>query len=109
MLYFSFYVSVNLAKQDAMLNKVSNIGHHSVKDFCKPLDVHSLDKIEDCHQNMTAFELLPEVDEMLEPLFIAYKSTTFAKLWEQQCNAEQANCSTLDDVVKRVWNPVNGK
>ena len=92
-----------------MLGKVANIGHYSVKDFCKPLGVHSLDKIEDCHQNMTAFDLSPEVDQMLEPLHDAYKSTTFAKLWEQQCNEQQANCSNLDDVVKNVWNPVNVK
>ena len=100
---------MNLSKQDDVLSKVGNIGQYSVKDFCKPLDVQSLDKIEECQQNMTAFELSPAVDEMLEPLYIAYKSTTFSKLWEQQCNAEQANCSTLDDVVERVWNPVNVK
>ena len=104
MLQFQFVVDTS--KQDAVLSQVANIGSHCVKDFCQPLDVNTVENVENCRQNITSFGLSAEVDAMLEPLHNANRSTTFAKLWEQQCVSELDNCSKLVDVVERVWKPV---
>ena len=93
-------------KQDLVLSQVAEIGSHCLKDFCKPLDVSSIEKVEDFRPNLTAFCLSSEVDQILEPLHEANKSSTFAKLWEQECVRQQDNCTTFDDVVEHVWKPV---
>ena len=98
---------MNVSKQDAVLAKVAKIGSCCVTDFCKPLDVKSVENVENVQQNITAFGLSQEVDQMLEPLHAAIRSTTFTKLWYQQGHEEGSSCSSLDDVVEKVWKPVN--
>lgn len=98
---------MDLSKQDAVLSKLVDIGQYSVKDFCNPIDVRSVGNIEDCHPDSPVFGLSAEVEKMLKPLYDAYNSSTFVKLWEKQCTEQQEYCTSLEDVVKNLWIPVN--
>ena len=103
------YIQVNTSKQDAVLAKVDAIGRYCVKDFCKPLDVASVENVENCQPDLSVFDISPEVDQILEPLSAAYRSTSFTKLWEHQCVEQQEICASLDDVVENVWKPVQDR
>ena len=103
------FIQVNTSKQDAVLAKVDTIGRYRVKDFCKPLDVATVENVENCHPDLSVFEISSEVDQILEPLSLAYRSSAFSKLWDQQCGEQQEICSSLDDVVENVWKPVQDR
>ena len=80
-----------------------------MKDFCKPLDVATVENVENCHPDLSVFEISSEVDQILEPLSLAYRSSAFSKLWDHQCGEQQEICTSLDDVVENVWKPVQDR
>lgn len=100
------FSAVDTSSIDNTLKKNENIEVHQVKEFCVPTDVSTVADLEMLQPRMCAFNVSQPVLDMVPELHSCYDSSTFLKLWNEQCVANNGQCTSLDDVVQQVWAPV---
>lgn len=88
------------------LEKQGSIKSNRVAEFCHPVDVSQVKDIDTFRPTVCAFEVPEHVVAELTDLKRCSNSIVFKHLWTQECKKVANKCSTIDDVVIKVWKPV---
>ncbi|XP_053390335.1 E3 ubiquitin-protein ligase rnf213-alpha-like, partial [Mercenaria mercenaria] len=99
--------NVDRTEVDDVLKKTGNGAKAcKVSDFCVPAVVKKVENIENFQPKLCAFDVSQPVLEMLPELQKCNESSVFFSLWGDCCRELRNQCTTLEDVSKRVWQPV---
>jgi hypothetical protein len=94
---------------DDTLKKQEDLETHQVKEFCEPADITRVDTVETYQPRLCAFKVSPLVLDVVQQLHACFNSNTFMMLWNAHCREVFDQCSTLDDVVLKVWSFVKNQ
>ncbi|WAR07197.1 R213A-like protein [Mya arenaria] len=88
---------------DEVLHKTSKLENHSLIEFCKPKAVENFN--ETIEPDLRAFDVEPEILDILPTLERLAQGVVFKKIWREVCSVKTEGCVTPFDVVNMVWKP----
>ncbi|KAL4233165.1 hypothetical protein ACF0H5_007850 [Mactra antiquata] len=91
---------------DDTLKKQEHLDAYPMKEFCEPLDISKVEDVQNFQTKLCAFKVTSGVIDMAIELHKISHSSTFMKLWKQQCNTNGYDVKCLDDVVEKLWRTV---
>ncbi|XP_052808691.1 E3 ubiquitin-protein ligase rnf213-alpha-like isoform X2 [Mya arenaria] len=95
--------SVDTSAIDEVLHKTSKLENHSLIEFCKPKAVENFN--ETIEPDLRAFDVEPEILDILPTLERLAQGVVFKKIWREVCSVKTEGCVTPFDVVNMVWKP----
>ncbi|XP_053396011.1 E3 ubiquitin-protein ligase rnf213-alpha-like [Mercenaria mercenaria] len=97
---------VQISTFDEVLIKQATIENHTLNEFCQPVKIDCVEKIDDDYlPELIVFRLPASIDAILQKMHLCRKSSVFLKMWKTQCEKCDGDCTSLVDVSK-VWKPV---
>ncbi|WAR07278.1 R213A-like protein [Mya arenaria] len=86
---------------DEVLQKTTKLEKHYLMEFCKPKPVQDFDG--NIEADLIAFNVEPDVLDILPTLECLAEGFVFKKIWRETCSGTTEVCETPLDVVNVVW------
>ncbi|XP_052807608.1 E3 ubiquitin-protein ligase rnf213-alpha-like isoform X3 [Mya arenaria] len=86
---------------DEVLQKTTKLEKHYLMEFCKPKPVQDVDG--NIEADLKAFNVEPDVLDILPTLECLAEGFVFKKIWRETCSGTTEVCETPLDVVNVVW------
>lgn len=91
---------------DIVLEKQVHMDVHKLNEFCSPVDISNVENLNTYTPRLCAFKLPHPVLDMVTKLHVYNRSSIFLKEWTAQSHVVGDQCTTLADVVHKMWLPV---
>ncbi|XP_052808614.1 E3 ubiquitin-protein ligase rnf213-alpha-like isoform X2 [Mya arenaria] len=93
--------SVDTRIIDEVQQKAFELEKHSLREFCKPMVVNDFG--ETIGPDLIAFDVEPDVLDILPLLERLAEGFVFKRIWRETCSSTTERCKTPLDVVNVVW------